>query len=686
MEQHTSILENPIVYAIRKGLVLSIPLLMIGSFSLVFKFLPIGFYQRFITSFASGFLVNLFTGINMVTFGILSICIVLCISYAYASLCTLKTGEILGALMSSLSAYMIFVAFLTDDFKLQSFGAHGMFTAIFSATVFTAIYCKLLKRNSFSFKLYTVGADVDFNTVILICIPTGATVLLAYLLNLFINITFDVVGLEALFHKAVYLIFNLVDSYSAKAVMYVVISNIFWLFGIHGTNALFNVEELIFGAQQGLFTKKFIDVFVLMGGCGTTISLLVAILLFSKQHSTRTLGKYSAIPMVFNINEMMVFGLPITFNTTFFIPFLATPVFCIISAYTALRLGIVPPPANDVSWVMPVIINGYQSTGSIAGSFLQIFNIAGGAFIYRWFLLRYEEKTDRRVKKDFEELLHCYKAAEKDNEVITLLELPGRVGAIARTIASDLRHVLTAKDSLELFYQPQYNSDNDCIGAEALLRWAHPRFGMIYPPLLTEIAKESRLLSLLEHEIFNMACADIKTLQDIGLCPEKISVNATAVTLYDNNFMGFLREKADQYPDIRNVLCIELTEQMSFMFSNEIEKKLNEIRAMGIRFAVDDFSMGHTSIKYLQSNLFDLVKLDGSLVKDMMVNSRSEEIVASIVQMSKTMHFNVIAEFVETVEHKRKLESYGCHLFQGYLYSPAIPLDQFIELLNRPFH
>ena len=106
---------------------------------------------------------------------------------------------------------------------------------------------------------------------------------------------------------------------------------------------------------------------------------------------------------------------------------------------------------------------------------------------------------------------------------------------------------------------------------------------------------------------------------------------------------------------------------------------LRKIKALGFTFALDDFSMGHTSLQYLQHNQFDMVKLDGNLVRSILSNERTKEIINSIVYLSKSLGFNVIAEFVETDEQKKALENIGCLLYQGYLYSPAVDCEALLK-------
>ena len=113
----------------------------------------------------------------------------------------------------------------------------------------------------------------------------------------------------------------------------------------------------------------------------------------------------------------------------------------------------------------------------------------------------------------------------------------------------------------------------------------------------------------------------------------------------------------------------------------EIPQHISRLKAAGILAAVDDFSMGRTSLKYLQHNSFYAVKLDGSLVRGIVGNKRNQEIVSSIIALGRNLDFEVMAEYVETEEIRSLLESMGCCQYQGYLYSPAVPLQDLEEML-----
>ncbi len=141
-----------------------------------------------------------------------------------------------------------------------------------------------------------------------------------------------------------------------------------------------------------------------------------------------------------------------------------------------------------------------------------------------------------------------------------------------------------------------------------------------------------------------------------------------------------MRELRDRYPHYSTRICVEITEQAALNFDDELTQRLTRIKEMGYSLAIDDFSMGSTSIKYLQTNIFDMVKLDGGLSRDILTNSRSRDIIASITELSHNFGIRVLAEYVETEEQKRVLEETGCLLYQGYLYSPAVSVEQFQEI------
>ena len=185
------------------------------------------------------------------------------------------------------------------------------------------------------------------------------------------------------------------------------------------------------------------------------------------------------------------------------------------------------------------------------------------------------------------------------------------------------------------------------------------------------------------YQIIETSCSALERLSKELAYPIDMAVNISPVQLEDPKFCDRVQAIISKYNFNGCTLCFEITEQIALASTNVIQGRINKLHEMGIQFHMDDFGMGHSSMIYLQNNDFSAVKLDGSLVKDMMVNPRSQEIISGIHQMSQSLNYDLIAEFVETEEQRDTLDHLGCHIYQGYLYSPALPLPELEAYLHK---
>ena len=177
--------------------------------------------------------------------------------------------------------------------------------------------------------------------------------------------------------------------------------------------------------------KEFFDLFVLIGGCGATFGLLFSIFIFVKRKSIRNLAKISILPMIFNINELMTFGLPIILNPIMFIPFIFAPIIAYTIAYVAIAQGFVPAINSSVEWTTPVFFSGYLATGSIRGTILQSVILFLGILIYAPFFRLYAREQKDNSETRMQELANVLKTSETNNKNVTLTELVGDCGNIA---------------------------------------------------------------------------------------------------------------------------------------------------------------------------------------------------------------------------------------------------------------
>lgn len=688
--------KSIILQSIRNGLVMLIPILFIGSFSVILISLPIDVYQKFITSFLNGVIAKIFSFINNATMGFLSVYLTTAISICYAGEVQAHKNFNYGSVFTSVICFCIFSGILQENFELSALGTQGVFTAIISALGASALYFAFEKRRVKGFRLYTDGADEEFNSAVSMVLPIALVVTIFAIINVIFVEVFDVTGFQMFFSKTMNQLFDNMGRSLKSMLLFAVLVNVMWIFGIHGSNVLEPVSQEFFvpaieinnkliesGVEPTeIFSKTFYDCFVLMGGSGTTLCLVLALLIFGKRRSNKNLAKAAAIPMLFNVNEIIVFGLPIVFNPIMVIPFIMVPVVLILISTFAMQTGLVPIPTTQVEWTTPAILSGYLSTGSIAGSVLQVINIIIGALIYAPFVRMYEKEKERDAKKRMDNLIDIVKQSEVGDKSIELLALKNSEGAVAKSIAGDLNYRLS-KELPVLYYQPQFDNKNKCIGVEALLRFNSYTYGMLYPPLVVKLAEEMDILAEMEESVFCSVINDVDGLKKILGEDTKISVNVTGVTIQTEKFEMFLKDLKDKYPQYCKSICIEITEQATLRLDDELVERLTRIHNMGYELAIDDFSMGSTSIKYLQTSVFDLVKLDGALSRDVLDNPRSRKIISSITSLTKNFGIQVLAEYVENEEQRKTLEDIGCYYYQGYLYSAAVPVEKLADRIKQ---
>ncbi len=686
--------DNKILYSIKQGMILAIPAIMTGSTALVILNLPIKAYQEYLSSLFNGEIANLLNFINDSTLGIISLIILLTISYSYGKIYGSKYTVLVPIV--AMCSFLVFSSGNELNSYIEIFKTKWLFTAIIVAMTSSVLFIKLTESFVTSVKFHTEGADADFNMVVSAIVPF---IIVVFLFSIFRVIMISLIGssnFQDIFYNLFSNVFNRMGTNLMSALLFIFLMHFMWFFGIHGSNVLDTVAKNLFENSMAIninlvnnnqlpteiFTKTFFDTMVLLGGCGSLLCLVIAIFLSEKRINVRKLAKIASIPALFNINEMLVFGIPIVFNYIMFVPFVITPIILTITSYVAMSVGIVPCTVSAVEWTSPIFLSGYMATGSLRGSLLQLFNLCVGVMIYIPFIKMSQNRYAYMFKNNIENLTNLVKRYELTGEQPNLLNHNGKIGSISKMLASDLKFAMK-REEIELFYQPQVNYNGDVVGAEGLLRWKHSIGGFIYPPLVIILAKEEGFLDELGEYIINKACVDLKKSEKLLRNPVKFSVNISPDQLDDPKLPEQIKNIINSNDINPSMLGIEITEQIALSGSQIIVERINAIHNLGIKLIMDDFGMGHSSLIYLQNNNFDIVKLDGSLVKEVLTNKRSSEIIISIVNLSKNLNFDIIVEYVENLNQRDKLYELGCEIYQGYYYSKAIPFEEFIEYANQ---
>lgn len=682
IKQITFKIENNIFLTIiRNGLTMMIPLVLIGGISCAFINLPFINYDSL-----SPLLKQLYIVLDAIyqgTFGLFSLALVIALSLCYGMENNETTDKVGLYIIVALGSYSAQLHIASEHFNFEALGAKGSFSAIFITMFSCFCYDKIKRITIFSLKKYSLGMNVICTNAINTLIPMALVICLVVKLTQLLYFLTGVRNLNELFTNTSCNLFANIDNNFSSGLLYTFLLHLLWICGFHGSHVLEPVAQGMFSVvtENIIFSKSFFDTYVVMGGCGTTICVLLVLLFFFRKDRMSNYAKLASPTVIFNLNEVLNFGIPIVLNPILAIPFILTPIVIYTLAYWVTYIGLVPPIIHEVAWSTPFILSGYLGTGSIRGSLLQIVCIMIGMAIYYPFIQMHKQVQETIAKEKLNIIINDLQNEELMNDVPQFLTRADSQGQIFRMLLEDLKTSIKQK-KLFLLYQPQMDDTGKCLGAEALLRWIHPLYGFIYPPLIIHLAKEGGILQQLEQYIFDIAGDAIKKTSQEYDGDFKISINITGKSLLwdiETCIDSCLRK----YDIPAEYMWLEITEQDVISNADFVTEKLKRLNNLGHTLLIDDFGMGHTSLIYLQSNYFGVVKLDGSLVKNILENETNQKIVSSIVELGKELNIKVIAEYVETEKQRDLLKALGCHWYQGYLYSKPIPLDDFIQCMKE---
>ena len=241
-----------------------------------------------------------------------------------------------------------------------------------------------------------------------------------------------------------------------------------------------------------------------------------------------------------------------------------------------------------------------------------------------------------------------------------------------RELEEDMRRALL-REEFELHYQTVIDvGQRECCGAEALVRWRHPKRGLLAPDKFISLAEESGLIMPLGGWILRRACSDAAKWP----AHLKIAVNLSPVQLKQSNLLDVIKSALKESGLAPSRLELEITETVLVEKSEENLALLHEIKNLGISIVLDDFGTGYSSMRYLQMFPFDRIKIDKSFIQSMTTHSDSAAIVCAITGLGRGLDIETTAEGVETAEQLAFLRTAGCQLGQGYLFSRPVPLAQ----------
>ncbi|QIL46840.1 PTS sugar transporter subunit IIC [Vagococcus coleopterorum] len=397
--------------ALKDGFVLTMPITLIGSIFMLVANLPITGYGDFM---ASQFGVDWAVGLNQVsgaTFDILAIVSVLGIAYFYAK------NEKVDGISCALIALVSFTILTASTVSSESgevvsgvipkvwTGGQGVITAIIVGLVSSYIFCYFVKKK-ITIKM-PEGVPQGVSNAFVAVIP-GFAIILGTAIIFYIFNHFGTTLTEFIFTSMQKPMQSLTDTYVGGVIMVVLCALLFWM-GLHGpnivmgpilpiitANSIANSELLKEGAlsvKEGAYimTPQVLDYFVKIGGTGVTLGLIIAVLLRAKSKQFKEVSKLSLLPGIFNINEPMIFGLPIVYNPILLIPFILVPIITFTIIYLSIFIGFLDPfTAVQVPWTMPPILSGFILQG-FKGVLVQVVIIVMSTLVYYPFMVKQDK-------------------------------------------------------------------------------------------------------------------------------------------------------------------------------------------------------------------------------------------------------------------------------------------------------
>lgn len=393
--------------AIRDGFVAIMPLIMVGALGVLLNAFPIPAYQEAMTSIFGKFWKNVGGNLWTGTFAIMSLLAVFSMSFSLAK--SYEKDGLAASLVSFGCLFMLYAGSTKDwAVPFPYLGAQGLFVAMFVALIATELFCKLMGNPKLIIKMPD-GVPPAVAKSFAALIPSIVVLTIFCLLKCLTD-TLGIVNIHEAIFKAIQAPLSGLADQMGSAIFVSFLVHLLWFFGLHGSNILAPIINTVYlpaitdniaAFQAGLpvphiVTPAFFDAFVWMGGAGTTLSLIAALFIAGKRKNNQSIAKMSAAPGLFNINEPMMFGMPIVLNPIYLIPFVLTPVVLTVITYLAISTGIVPRTIAIMPWTTPPIIGGFLVTGSVMGALLALVNLVVGVILYIPFIILGEKHENEQ--------------------------------------------------------------------------------------------------------------------------------------------------------------------------------------------------------------------------------------------------------------------------------------------------
>lgn len=696
--------NTTILTAVRNSFIMTIPLVMTASAAILFNNFPITFYQNAMLGLFGPNWQNWGNYAHSGALAAISPVIAFAIGYNLTLEHNIRTDskKISPKITAIISLCSVAVVLLPSGLEqntniLQWLGLHGLFVStvlsLIAAIAFIKLSCIFGGYSAF----FNDEADFEISNAMAALLP-AFIVIAGFAVS---RIALSIAGIENLYQFTYELIiypFNHINNAYKSSALYIFLVQLFWCFGIHGGHVLEPVAGTFYqqaiienasAAQLGqpalnLFTSSYFNSFVFIGGSGATLSLMLAIFLFSNRGSSRKIAKISLLPSIFNINELLVFGLPVVMNPFFIIPFILCPLILGGITYIITTLGFMPYTVVAMTWTTPPIINAYIATGgSLNAVFVQVINICIGIFIYAPFVLAYDHNKVEAFRSTYKRMLHT---ADEHNEAHSrnhILSREDDIGAAARSLSADLQTAFT-NNELFIEYQPQLNiKANSVFSVETVLRWHHPTYGIIPHSLIIALSQDSGNMCRLGLWIIEQGIKQLTAWKKLGINDINVTANLCIAQLNNDTFVPKIREMLEVNGLPHSSLCIGISEITPLKQINIINDNLRALRDTGIRIAVQNAFIGYAPQFYLRQFPVNILKINLEPGVTMTDNPADLSMLEPIITICKVLNIEIVVNGISTEHQADELAAMGIDKMQGDLFAPPTNANEIIRYIQQ---
>jgi len=548
--------------------------------------------------------------------------------------------------------------------------------------------------------MFPYGFDIET-----LFIPIVSTLFLKYLYPIF-KLKIPIVDINHYIYKTFNYLFVFIISYIATIVVYLLskyivvdilvkslsyihfdipnimllairdlFSQIFWFFGIHGehiVNALMGKDILFINMMPNITYGEFNRMFVLIGGAGVGLGLLIALLIYAKDNSIKTISKLSIPFVIFNINDLLIYAV-VVLNKFFILPFIFLPIFNLFVAYIFIHLIPIEFSSYYLTWTTPPFIDTYLKTnGNIYVVFLQLCLLLIDVFIYSYFVRKFTHTT--LLSKHFDEFAKNLDVCSELNSKKGVNAFVARVEIIDAYKKLDEIIESINKNDLFVYYQPKVDiKNNKCYKFEALIRYKHD--GKLTGPIFLDVIEKAGLAPIIDIWVVKQVKQDILKLKKENYNPQ-ISVNLHPDTIKSKDAMSKIIELLKD----ENIM-FEIIER-SFVNGNSAEDNLKLIKENGFKISIDDFGTGYSSLETIIKHSIDELKLDKSLI-DIIDTKRGYSVCKHTVEICHELECKVVAEGVEEESQLKIIKQMNVDFVQGYYFSKALEFEEVKRFIQK---